>query len=225
MPRRTAPHRSRAPRGRRGFTLLETSLTMMIVTVGVLAIMEAQTSFVRCNSWSSHAATAAYLANEIRERVRTLPRHDPVLGMVILGSGSSSWVGLDAGENSIDDMDDIDDYNTVIFASNGTQAFLGPIDAFGNVIPEVDPNGFVVTSGGEPVPLIGWTQKVDVSKVNQYKVNEPLDWDYVEPAALPFPGIAVDEFALRVTVTVLYQGPFDPAPLPVTVVSWIEPAR
>lgn len=227
MPRRTAPSRSRAPRDQGGFTLLETALALVIVLTGVLAIIEAQTSFIRCNSWSSHAATATYLANEIRERIRTLPRHDPVLGLVLQATGNGLTAGLEDGELTIEDMDDIDDYNLMNFgnANNPWAVFLGPIDAFGNVIPEVDPDGFVVLNGGVPVPLMGWSQYVEVNKVNPYNVAAILAWDAVEDPAGSFPGRAIDEFALRVTVTVFYQGPFDAAPDPVTVVSWIEPGR
>ena len=58
-----------------GFTLLETMLALVIIGVGVLAFVDAQTSFIRSNNWSSQAATGMLLANEIRELTRTLPRH------------------------------------------------------------------------------------------------------------------------------------------------------
>ena len=65
----------------RGFTLLETSMAMVIIGVGVLAFVDAQKAFITNNNWSSHAATGAYLANEVRELARRLPRHDPVTGL------------------------------------------------------------------------------------------------------------------------------------------------
>ena len=43
----------------------------------ILAMVDAQKSFTFANNWSSHAATAGYLANEIREFCRHFPRHDP----------------------------------------------------------------------------------------------------------------------------------------------------
>ena len=62
-----APLRRRRRRAdRRAFTLIETSLALVIIAVGVLALIEAQTAFIKTNDWSSHAATANYLANEVR---------------------------------------------------------------------------------------------------------------------------------------------------------------
>jgi len=75
---------TRRPIGnRRGFTLLETSMALVIIGVGVLAFVEAQNAFIKNNTWSSQAATATLLAGEIRERTRRLPRHDPVTGLYI----------------------------------------------------------------------------------------------------------------------------------------------
>ena len=52
--------RSTSRRGSaRGFTLIETALTTVIIGVGVVAIVEAQQAFMRSNGWSSEAATAA----------------------------------------------------------------------------------------------------------------------------------------------------------------------
>ena len=68
--------RTRSPRSRRsrrgasiraGFTLIETALTTIIVGVGVLAIVAAQSAFHQKNDWSSHASIAMHLGNEIRE--------------------------------------------------------------------------------------------------------------------------------------------------------------
>lgn len=229
MPLRAGLHacRDRVPRrGGGGFTLLETALALVIVMVGVLAIMEAQTSFIRSNNWSSHEATATYLANEIRERLRPLSRHDPVTGLTLQGpSGNQTLVGLgpEPGEIAVDDLDDIDDYNQVLFGLNGT--FPGPIDAFGDVIPQIDPDGFVVMNNGQPVPLQGWSQYVTVEKVDPYNVTQVRPWNYVEPPSGQFPGRGVGDFPLRVTVTIYYQGPYDPAPEIITTMSWIAPKR
>ncbi|MDX2115443.1 MAG: hypothetical protein SFZ24_07450, partial [Planctomycetota bacterium] len=65
-------------RARSAFTLLETALATVIIAVGVLALIEAQAAFSSNNDWSTSSATGTYLANELRERMRVLPRHDPV---------------------------------------------------------------------------------------------------------------------------------------------------
>lgn len=226
MPRRSGSLRT--PRARRpAFTLLETALALVIVLVGVLSIMEAQTAFIRSNNWSSQEATGTYLANEIRERMRSLPRHDPIVGLRSTGSGAgfAVWPGAELDEQTVEDLDDIDDYNTVLFASNGQETFPGPIDAFGGVIPETDPEGFVVMNGNAPLALQGWSQYVQVEKVDPYNVAIVRDWAYADPPAGSFEGRPVDKFPLRVTVTVFYQGLDDPSPQVVTTMSWIEPGR
>src|SRR5690348_15589393 len=103
---------SHAPtrRGRKtagGFTLLETALAMVIVMVGVLAIVEAQNGFIRSNSWSSQEATATYLANEIRERMRTLPRFDPVTSISLVtvnGQQTIQGLGRRPSETTVQDF-------------------------------------------------------------------------------------------------------------------------
>lgn len=218
---RLPPGNRTTRRGRHGFTLLETALAMIIVTTGVLAIMEAQGAFIRSNRWSSHEATATYLASEIRERLRTLPRHDPVTGLTLGGGGVVVGLGPEAGEVTPDDFDDVDDYNTVLFGVGGT--FDGPIDSFGDVIPEIDPNGAVVMSAGVPVSLIGWSQYVLVEKVSPTDFSNVRPWNEVTAASGSFPGRTVDQYPLRVTVTVFYQGPYDAAPQAVTSMSWVVP--
>lgn len=215
-------------RGRRGFTLLETALAMVIVLVGVVAMVEAQRSFMQGNSWSSHEATATYLANEIRERMRGLPRHDPATGLS-LGTnqgGGTVAVGLgpEPGEVTVDDFDDIDDYNGITFGAGGQ--FDGPIDVFGRVIPEIDMHGNVrLGPGNEPLPLQGWSQSVLVEKVNPFNYSVVEDWTATEPPQGNFPGRGVDQYPLRVTVMVSYQGPFDPVAREVTRVTWVVPPR
>lgn len=211
----------------RGFTLLETALAMVIVVVGVLAMVEAQRGFIISNGWSSQEATATYLANEIRERIRTLPRHDPVTGLsVVTGPGGqpqAQGVGLEAGEVTIDDFDDVDDYDGITFGGGGN--FDGPIDAFGRVIPEIDLNGAVVNNPqtGQPMALRGWSQSVAVTKVSAYDFAATRAWTDADPAQGAFPGRAVDRFPLRVTVTVRYQAPDQISPQDVTTISWIVP--
>jgi hypothetical protein len=216
-------------RPRRGFTLLETALAMVIVMVGVLAMIEAQGGFVRSNSWSSHEATATYLANEIRERMRNLPRHDPVSGVSLITGGSgqpqAQGVGLESGEVTVQDFDDVDDYDGVAFGQNGN--FDGPIDGFGTIIPETDLNGAVQIDPGTglPMPLQGWTQSVAVEKVDPYDFSVVRAWAFFEQANGSFTGRTVDQYPLRVTVEVSYQGPLDAQPEVVSTMSWIVPAN
>lgn len=211
--------------GSRGFTLIEAALATVIIGVGVVAIIEAQGSFMRSNNWSSHAATGTLLGNEIRELSNRLPRHDPVTGLWIDDSTGEEvlvgW-GIEANELTIDDIDDVDDLDGLVFGSTGT--FPGPIDAFGQIIPQTLPDGTVVLGqNGEPLPLEGWTQSVTVEKISPTNFATLLENDYRDdPNSNPF-WRDVHQFPLRVTVTVTYQGPFDVSPTEVTRVSWIVP--
>lgn len=230
-------HARRKARGgracRRGFTLMETALTTVIIGVGVLALIEAQQAFMKTNNWSTQAATATYLANEIREMTRKLPRHDPVTGLYLTGAPPGTTLngwGPEPGELGARDFDDIDDLDGMVFANDGTPGSAdsdlpGPIDAFGNVIPEILANGEVMTDEqGNPRPMQGWTQVVRVQKVDPFDMAQVRDDDYtVAPVPPDFAGLRVDQFPLRVSVTVRYQGPFDAQPSDIVTVSWVVP--
>ncbi|MBX3359360.1 MAG: prepilin-type N-terminal cleavage/methylation domain-containing protein [Phycisphaeraceae bacterium] len=230
---RRAGRAARRVRGRRGFTLIETALTTVIVGVGVLALIESQQAFMKSNDWSTHAATAAYLANEIREMTRKLPKHDPVTGLTIQTSGGNSVVvgwGPEPGEVRVQDFDDIDDFDGMTFRPGGTLLVSdgdlpGPVDAFGNVIPQILNDGTVVLDGeGNPAPLQGWSQIVRVEKVDPFNFSTVRPHGYEVAPNLPdFEGLRVDQFPLQVTVIVQYQGPFDAAPQTVATVVWVVP--
>ncbi|MFI4916370.1 MAG: hypothetical protein ACIAS6_07690 [Phycisphaerales bacterium JB060] len=220
----------RAPgRGSGGFTLIETALATVIIGVGVVAIVEAHQAFMRSNQWSTHAATATFLGGEMRELTLPLARHDPVTGLRVVGGEVQGW-GPEDGEVVVEDFDDLDDFDGLSFAFNGTPGFLddddlpGPLDAFGLVIPEIFADGSVMLDAdGNPVPMQGWTQTVRVVKVHPTDPTRELPIDYVEPPVGASSGIAIDEFPLKVEVTVRYEGPFVTAPTDVTRVTWIVP--
>lgn len=224
---RLAFSRPRATRkgGRKAFTLIETSMALIIIGVGVLAFVDAQQGFTRNNNWSSQAATATLLANEVRELTRHCSRHDPVTSIWLDSSGGSPVVrgwGPETGETTADSFDDLDDFDGRVFGATGDMD--GPVNAFGEIVPSIDLNGQIVKDeNNNVVPLPGWTQKVKVEKV------DPFDWTLVRPngyeqaASGSFAGRKVDKFPLRVTVTVLYQGPLDPQPAEVTRLIWVVP--
>jgi prepilin-type N-terminal cleavage/methylation domain-containing protein len=207
-----------------GFTLLESLMALVIIGVGILAFVDAQSAFTQSNNWSSQAATGMLLANEVREMTRRLPRHDPVTGLWVSGTGAGAvlngW-GRESGEVAVTDIDDMDDLDGVTFGSGGT--FAGPIDAFGAVVPETDLNGGIVLSGGVPVPLTGWRQVVTVTKVDPFNFATTRAPGYSQPATAQLPLMDVDDFPLRITVVVTYTAPGATQPLEVTRVTWIAP--
>jgi len=211
-----------ATRNTGGFTLIETALATVIIGVGVVAMVESQQAFMRTNRWSSHASAGTLMGNEIREMTRGFPRHDLVSGLTLAGDPATlaGW-GSDPGEVVVTDFDDIDDFDEIQFGNGGQ--LPGPIDAFGNVIPQTLADGTIVLDGnGDPVPLQGWSQRVIVEKVMPTNLTTIVADDFVlAPGAGA--GVAVDRFPLRVTVIVEYQGPYESQPSEVSSVVWIVP--
>jgi len=204
------------------FTLLETMMALIIIGVGVLAFVDAQASFTRSNNWSSQAATGYLLANEVREFSRRLKRHDPVTGLVLVGSGASQvlvgW-GRETNELTVDDIDDLDDLDGLTFGTGG--GFAGPIDAFGHVVPQIAPDGTIQMNGTNPVPMQGWSQRITIQKVDLYNFNTVRDHNYQQTATTQLPFIPVDQFPLRVTVAVFYQEPTSTQGVEVTRLTWV----
>ncbi|GMV27204.1 MAG: hypothetical protein AMXMBFR58_32350 [Phycisphaerae bacterium] len=210
---------------RPGFTLLETCMALIIIGVGVLAFVEAQRSFMANNEWSSHTARAMYLANEVRELCRRLPRHDPVTGLyfeTVDGDSVLRGWGPESGESDPDDIDDIDDLDGATFGDHGE--FAGPIDSQGQLIIETTAAGEVVNDDeGNPIGLVGWSQAVTVVKVDPFNYATVREDDFKEDPQGSFPGRAVDRYPLRVTVSVSYRGRYDSEAREVASVSWIAP--
>lgn len=213
--------------GGRGFTLLETALATVIIGVGILALIEAQAAFSRHNDFSSASATGAYLCNELRERMRGLPRHDPVAGLYFASSNGQAstlrgW-GREDGEATPGDFNDIDDFDGLTFGVGGD--FPGPINSRSEVLAEIGRDGQPVAGPqGEPMSMRGWWQVVAVEKVDPQNFATVRADSYVRPAVPPeFPGLEVQQFPLRVTVTVFYQGPTDSERQQVARLVWIAP--
>ncbi len=224
------------------FTLIETSLATIIVGVGVLAAFEAHNSFLQKNAWSTHTSTATFLANEIREMSRNFPRHDAFSGGLYFEdqanhTGFRGW-GAEPDEILSDpdtgavlgfDFDDVDDFDGCLFGdatttiTPSTRRLDGPIDAFGAPIQALNWTGELTTDAdGEPVSLVGWSQHVRVEKVDFSDFSDVLPDEHFAPAGAS-PEIPVDAWPLRVTVTVLHQGPLDSEARVITQVSWVVP--
>lgn len=213
--------RRRRPR-RSAFTLIETAMAVIIIGVGIVAMVDAQRAFMQSNAWSSQAATATLLANEIRELTRRLPRHDPVTSLMLDGSTLIGW-GPESGENVLADYDDIDDFDGVQFGGDAAD-LPGPVNAYGEVIPQLNLDGTVATdSSGNPLPMQGWSQRVFVEKVNPFNPADIELPNTTEPPSGSFDGRAVDEYPLRVTVVVSFQAPGAAEPEDVISMTWIVP--
>ena len=135
--------RRRRSHPQRGFTLIETALATVIVGVGVLAMVSAQTAFHQKNAWSTHASIATHLGSEIREMTWNLPRHDPV-------TGDAFWGPEGDNEASFQDYDDLDDFDGL----GGGLVFSPPINAQRQIIVNMD----------------AWSQTVRVFNVDPFNI-------------------------------------------------------
>lgn len=186
-------------RGHRGFTLIETALAIVVIGVGVLAMLAAQVAFHAQNRWSTHASRAMWLANEIRETMVGLPRHDPVTGHDAAAAAGSAagqdpdsepdW-GPEGNEFSVGDWDDLDDFDGAEFSG---QIGDGPIDASRRVIPGLEE----------------WIQRVEVRNVDPFDINTEK------------PRYSTD--LIRVDVVILHVPPGASAPEELTRLSWLAP--
>jgi hypothetical protein len=197
-------------------------MALIIIALGVLAFVDAQSAFTRSNTWSSQAATGMLLANEVRELTRRMPRHDPVTGLALVGGTTLQGWGRENGEVAVDDLDDLDDLDGIIFGAGGT--FPGPINALGEIVPELNLDGTpVLDPQGNPVPLQGWRQIITVDKVDPYNFSQDRAPAYQQPANGQWPFIPVDAFPLRVTVVVTYQALGETQATEITRLTWIVP--
>ncbi len=160
---------------------------MIIVGVGVLGIMAAQQAYHKKNQWAQRTGTGLSLANELRELTLTLPMHDPIFG--------DANMGPEAGEATVADYDDLDDFAGVVDADgNGAGLnFNPPINALRLPIDDMN----------------GWTQQISVENVLPGNISSV----FTQPLG------ATD--LMRVTVTVSYQGPNDNGPATISQLVWV----
>ncbi len=193
---RTSHIRHRPSRSR-GFTLIEAALTTVIIGTGVLAIVAAQQAYHQKNNWAQRTGTAMLLANEIRERMVYLPLRDPQ---------TPGGVGPEAGENTIQSFDDVDD-----FAEDLSDPYVGrrtispPINALGEVLEDDD-----------EVTQTRWSRWAQVIEIRAVDPHNPAESYYSTELANygnggGDPGVQM----MRVTVRVTYDGD------EVTRLSWL----
>ena len=169
-----------------GFTLIEAALTTVIVGTGVLSIMAAQQAYHRQNDWAQRTGTAILLANELRELTLSLPLNDPISGPANMGP--------EAGEASVGDYNDLDDFSGLVAGGFGAgTTFDPPINALRQVIPNMN----------------GWSQRVLVENV----LSSFVSATFTQPLGTTN--------LMRVTVTVRYQEPNAANPSTITQLRWL----
>lgn len=111
---------ARAARTRRGFTLPEVSLTILIVGMSILGVVQLLAACTVQNREAANVTTAMFLANNVQEAMADLPFSDP--------SGSATF-GLEEDGQPIVVWDDVDDFNA--------HTASPPIDATRRNLPQL----------------------------------------------------------------------------------------
>lgn len=116
------------PAASRGFTLIETAITTVIIGVGILATMSL---FAACSKQNTNAAemtTAMMLATNVQEAMANMSFSDPIMGKTTFGP---------EGGEVLSSFDDVDDWDG--------QTINPPIDALRAPIANMSQYSQVVT--------------------------------------------------------------------------------
>ena len=144
-----APRTAGPPGGRRGFTLPEASLAVLIVGIGFLAVMELFSACTMENQKSAQITTAQMLAGNIQEMMVSLNFKDPFYA-------TTTWFA-EPGE-TLTTFNDLDDFDGLTFSPplDSTRAQIPELAKYGQVITvmPVDPNR-PGNNTNEAVPEIG----------------------------------------------------------------------
>lgn len=100
-------------RGRAGYVLLEVSVSYILLSLAIVALVPVFILGLKANKTTEKVQTAAYLSQELLEEVRMRKWDEKASGVNQYSGGYSSTLGPDAGESAADKstFDDIDDFN------------------------------------------------------------------------------------------------------------------
>jgi prepilin-type N-terminal cleavage/methylation domain-containing protein len=97
-----------ASQGRKGFSLVEILIAIVLVGLSITALVTASNSFTMANGAGADLSTAEFLAEQIRELTIQLPVSDPA---------AVNWTnfGPETGE-TLDTYNDVDDFDGATFS-------------------------------------------------------------------------------------------------------------
>jgi len=96
----------------RGFILIEASISYIVLSLALVALVPMFILSLRANAASEKVAVALHLSQELLEEVR-LHRWDEATPAPAVHIAAGGALGVDAGENAADKrtFDDVDDFN------------------------------------------------------------------------------------------------------------------
>jgi prepilin-type N-terminal cleavage/methylation domain-containing protein len=91
-----------------GFTLIEILIAVLLVGIAIASLVVANSSFTKANAAGTDLSTAEFLLEQLRELTVLLPVVDPNTNMATFGP--------EAGETTLADYDDLDDFDDAVFS-------------------------------------------------------------------------------------------------------------
>jgi len=183
----------------RGFTLMETTLTTIIVGLAITSLVKLVLANTQQNRYTQRLTTGCLLAENCREMLSGLPFNDPANGTLTFGHEGSETLA------TYNDVDDFDAFDSTVRPDISAGQPVGPVDAARRVITE--------TVGGVtqvPVEWRNWRQQIAVDPVDPNNLN----------TVYPKPNTA--RVCLRITVTISYRPPGATAWEQVAQLRWLK---
>jgi Tfp pilus assembly protein PilV len=195
-------HAHRCPGGsrtRRAFSLIETTLTTIIVGLAITALVKLVLTNTQQNAYTQRLTTASLLAENCREMLSGLPFNNPSNGTLTFGPETAETL---ATYNDVDDFDGFDSTNRPDIASGQP---VGPVDAARRVITQTV-NGVTEV----PPEWRNWRQQIAV---------DPVDPNNL---ATVYPKPNTARACIRITVTISYKSPGSTAWNTITQLRWLK---
>jgi type II secretory pathway pseudopilin PulG len=175
-----SPHR--APRRSRAFTLIETTLTTIIVGLAITALVKLVLTTTQQNRYTQRMTTGCLLADNVREMMAGIPFSDPSNGTLTFGPETGEALA------TYNDVDDFDGWDSTVRPDIAGGQPVGPVDAARRVITEV-------VGGVTQVPAEwrNWRQQIAVDPVDSNNLNTT------------YPKPNTSRVCIRITVTISYR--------------------
>jgi len=193
--RRTASHTPR----RRAFTLVETTLTTIIVGLAITSLVKLVLTSTQQNRYTQRVTIGCLLAENCREMMANLPFCDPAEATLNFGPETGEVLA------TYNDVDDFDGFDSTVRPELAAGSPVGVVDAARRVI--------TTTVNGVPqVPAEwkNWRQQIAV---------DPIDPNNL---ATVYPKPDTARNCVRVTVTISYLPPGESTWQGVTQLRWVK---
>ena len=198
--RRIGAGRTRGTSRRFGFTLIETTLTTLIVGLAITALVKQVLTTTQQNRYTQRLTVGTLLAENVREMMAGLPFSDPSNGTLTFGKEGAETLA------TFNDVDDFDAFDSTVRADIAAGQPVGPVDAARRVITET-------VGGVTSVPLewVNWRQQIAVDPITDSQNLNGI-------AAKPYPA----RNCIRITATISYRPPGSTTWEQVVQLRWIK---